>query len=73
MQKLLYLLDLSLNKKIQLKSIRVGIIVGTLLNTINHGDEFLGEMNIDFLKIGLTFLIPYFVSLYSQVSTYVYK
>jgi hypothetical protein len=69
MQNLFYLLELSFNKKTQLKSIRIGLMVGFLLNIINHGDEIVGEMNIDFLKISLTFLTPYCVSLYSLVST----
>jgi hypothetical protein len=68
-RKFLFLLDLLLNKKIQLKSIRVGLVVGFLLNIINNGDDFLSEMNIEYLKIGLTFLTPYCVSIYSLVST----
>ncbi len=67
-RKFLYLLDLSLNKKIQSKSIRVGLIVGLLLNIINNGGDFLGGINIEYLKVGLTFLTPYCVSIYSLVS-----
>jgi len=72
-RKFLNFLVLSLNKKIQLKSIRVGFVVGMLLNIINNGDDFLGEMNIEYLKIGLTFLTPYCVSIYSLVSAHANK
>ncbi|MFK5949903.1 MAG: hypothetical protein QM500_14160 [Methylococcales bacterium] len=68
-RKFINLLDLSLNKQTQLKSIRVGLVVGLLLNIINYGDDFLGEMKIEYLKIGLTFLTPYCVSIYSLVSS----
>ena len=61
------------NKKTQLKSIRVGLVVGLLLNIINNGDDFLDEMNIEYLKIGLTFLTPYCVSIFSLVSAHAYK
>ena len=72
-RKFLYLLGLSLNKKTQLKSIRVGLAVGLLLNIINNGNDFLGGMNIEYLKIGLTFLTPYCVSIYSLVSVHANK
>jgi hypothetical protein len=68
MQKFLYLLDLSLNKDTQIKSIRVGLIVGSLLNIINNGDDIFSGVNINLLKIGLTFLTPYCVSVYTAVS-----
>ena len=71
--KIIRILNLSLNKKTQLKSIRVGLVVGLLLNIINYGDGFLGEMNIEYLKIGLTFLTPYCVSIYSLVSAHANK
>lgn len=72
-QKCINLLQLSVNKKIQFKSIRVGLAVGLLLNIINNSDGFLGGMNIEYLKIGLTFLTPYFVSIYSLVSAHANK
>ena len=67
MQNLHYLLGLAFNKDTQIKSIRVGLIVGSLLNVINNGDDIFSGVNIDLLKVGLTFLTPYCVSIYTVV------
>ncbi|MEH6466535.1 MAG: nitrate/nitrite transporter NrtS [Porticoccus sp.] len=48
-------------------AIKVAIIVGTLLALINYGDKVLmGTMNTtDWLKLALTYLVPFGVSWYS--------
>lgn len=56
------------NKDTQRRPIHVGLIVGFILNLINHGDEFFGGMNVELPKVWLTFLTPYCVSIYSLVS-----
>jgi methyl-accepting chemotaxis protein len=44
----------------------IAIVVGSLLNVINQYDAiFLGQQNIDWLKIVLTYCVPFGVSLFS--------
>lgn len=50
----------------------VALVVGTVLNIINHYDLIFGAAltwNV-FLQIVLTYLVPYAVSTHSQVSTH---
>lgn len=53
------------------RSIKVAVIVGTLLMIINHGDIILsGEIELHhMLKILFTYLVPYLVSTYSSVES----
>ena len=41
---------------------------GTILNLINQGDTLLGAGSINWLKIALTYIVPYCVSTYGAVS-----
>jgi hypothetical protein len=49
------------------RSLYVAPIVGTILNLINQGDAFLGHVSIDWLKIILTYSVPYGVCTYGAV------
>ena len=50
------------------RSFFVALIVGTVLNLINQGDALLGETPINWLKIVLTYFVPYAVCTYGAVS-----
>ncbi len=50
------------------RSLGVAAIVGTVLNAINQGGALLGHDKIDWLKLGLTYLVPYCVATYGAVS-----
>jgi len=50
------------------RSLFVALIVGTVLNLINQGDALLGSMPINWLKIILTYFVPYAVCTYGAVS-----
>lgn len=50
------------------RSFLVALIVGTVLNLINQGDALLALASVNWLKIGLTYLVPYAVSTYGAVS-----
>ena len=54
------------------RAIKIAGVVGTLLMIINHGDRLIaGAMEpIHWLKVILTYLVPYFVSTYSSLATY---
>jgi hypothetical protein len=46
------------------RAFRVMIVVGTLLNLINQGGAILGASKIDWVKLVLTFAVPYGVATY---------
>jgi hypothetical protein len=52
------------------RSLRVALVVGTLLVLINHGDRIVSGlmMPADWLKVALTYLVPYGVSTWASVS-----
>ena len=43
-------------------------VVGTILNLINQGDAILGATSLNWIKIILTYLVPYAVNTYGAVS-----
>lgn len=57
---------------IVLCALKMATIVGTILMIINHGDVlWLGQLTgLDWIQIGLTYLVPYSVSTYSSVEIY---
>jgi len=50
------------------RSLYVALVVGTVLNLINQGDALLGAGSIDWLKVGLTYCVPYAVCTYGAVT-----
>jgi hypothetical protein len=50
------------------RSLYVALIVGTLLNLINQGDLLLGASSVNWLKVILTYCVPYVVCTYGAVS-----
>lgn len=58
----------SLSDGVPRRSLMVALVVGTLLNLINQGDALLGGAGINWIKLALTYLVPYAVSTYGAVS-----
>jgi hypothetical protein len=50
------------------RSLRVALVVGTVLTLINQGDAILATARVDWLKALLTYAVPYAVSTYGAVS-----
>jgi hypothetical protein len=50
------------------RSLCVALVVGTILNLINQGDALLGAAQISWIKIVLTYLVPYAVCTYGAIS-----
>jgi len=50
------------------RSCYVALVVGTILNLINQGDALFGPAPINWIKVVLTYLVPYAVSTYGAVS-----
>jgi hypothetical protein len=46
----------------------VALVVGTILNLINQGDAILEATSINWIKVVLTYFVPYAVSTYGAVS-----
>ena len=44
------------------------VIVGTILNLINQGDALFGAAPVSWLKLILTYVVPYAVCTYGAVS-----
>jgi len=59
----------ALRRDVVARSLRVALVVGTLLVAINYTDRVLaGRIGaIDLLKMGLTYLVPYGVATYAAV------
>jgi len=51
------------------RSFLVALVVGTVLNVINQGDAVLGAGPINWVKLVLTYLVPYAVCTYGSVSS----
>lgn len=49
-----------------IRSSIIAIFVGTLLNLINQGDQFFAGYNVNWLKVSLTYCVPFSVSLFSS-------
>lgn len=58
----------ALSDGIPKRSFYVALVVGTILNLINQGDALFGPGPINWIKIVLTYLVPYAVSTYGAVS-----
>jgi len=58
------------DKEILIKSLKIALIVGTLLNIINQGDKIiaLDFEKIDHFKSILTYMVPFMVSAYTALS-----
>ena len=46
------------------RSVVVAVVVGTLLNAINQGDALATGGEVNWLKVALTYVVPFFVATY---------
>lgn len=51
-----------INHFLQLKWLMVALVVGSILNLINQYEAIISEQSIQYSKVALTYLVPYFVS-----------
>jgi len=61
-------LRLALEDGVPRRSAVVAVIVGTILNVINQGDVMMAGAPLDYLKLALTYAVPYGVATYGAVS-----
>ena len=55
----------ALQRPVWLGGIKVSIVVGTLLNSVNYGPSVLAGHNPSFIGLLLNYMIPFCVSVYS--------
>lgn len=53
------------------RSFYVALVVGTVLNLINQGDAIFGSGPINWLKLALTYVVPYAVCTYGAVAAHI--
>ena len=60
----------AMSRDVAFRAWRVSILVGTILIVINYTDRLIGSQctQIDYLKMGLTYVVPYCVSTHASVS-----
>lgn len=54
------------------RAAKLALVVGTLLVLINQWEAVAGEATLDWLKVLLTYCVPYLVSTYTSVSKDLY-
>ena len=61
--------DLAFRKSVIRRATKIALVVGCILALINHGDRIIFQdmKSVDWLKILLTFFVPYTVSTISSV------
>lgn len=50
------------------RAVVVALVVGTILNLVNQGEAILGRASIEWSKLALTYVVPFFVSLHGALS-----
>jgi len=69
-EKTVYIYSLILDKPTLVRAFRISLIVGLILNIISNPNIVLLDFsNVVFIKVILTFLVPFLVSLYASVIT----
>jgi hypothetical protein len=62
------LLALATSDGVPKSALIAGLVVGTILNLINQGDALWRGGELDVVKMGLTYIVPYCVATYGAVS-----
>jgi hypothetical protein len=61
-------LALALADGIPRRAFIVALAIGTILNLINQGDALIAGRSLDWLKIALTYIVPYCVNTHGAVT-----
>lgn len=60
--------ELAVSHGTPVRAARLALLVGTLLILINQWEAVTGHTEVDWLKVVLTYCVPYLVSTYTSVS-----
>lgn len=61
-------LGLARSRPVLLRALKVALVVGTLLTLINQGDRIVEGLAPDLVKMALSYLVPFCVSVHGAVS-----
>lgn len=61
-------LALAFSDGIPRRALIVALAVGSVLNLINQGDALIAGRSLDWLKIALTYIVPYCVNTHGAVT-----
>ncbi|WP_297797547.1 nitrate/nitrite transporter NrtS [uncultured Marinobacter sp.] len=64
--------ELAVSRGTPRRAAKLALVVGTLLVLINQWEAVTGEATLDWLKVLLTYCVPYLVSTYTSVSKDLY-
>lgn len=64
------ILTIALANRIIIRSFKIALVVGLVLNLINQGELIIAYdlTNLNFTKLVLTFLVPFCVSMYTAIT-----
>jgi len=62
------IIRLALTDGTPLRAARLAVVVGTLLVLINQWEALWGASELNWLKVALTYVVPYLVSTFTSVS-----
>lgn len=62
------ILSLATSDGVPKSALIAALTVGTILNLINQGDALWSDAEVDVMKLGLTYLVPYCVATYGAVA-----
>jgi hypothetical protein len=65
---MIHFLTLARAPDVVARAFRVAVIVGTVLTLINQGDVLLAGVAPNWIKVALTYLVPFCVSTHGAVS-----
>lgn len=70
MQNLQLIFTIASSKPLLIRAVKIAIVVGIILNTINQGELIFAYAfdQLNYLKMGLTFCVPFCVSMYTAVA-----
>ncbi len=57
-------------RPVVLRSLMVAVLIGTILNAINHGPELVAGQEVNLLKVLLTYVVPFCVASYGAYSAF---
>ena len=61
------LIQIALSDGIPKRAFKTALVMGTILNLVNHGDVILAQDPLPWVKIICTYCLPYFVSSWGAV------
>lgn len=50
------------------KALQTAVVVGSVLVTINQYEALFGDASIDYVKLVLTYIVPFMVYMYSAIT-----